>query len=212
VLSRYPVLNIQTHAHLWSSKRKSYLFSRDCLVVDVELPGSVTLTLFINHFKSMIDREHPDNGRRNTRAKREIQSRKVKDIVKARFGSDAGKHPFIVMGDFNDYMQEDTQGKPGIADLVEWDQVTNVVDRLHESDRWTHYFKGRKKSVPAAYRQLDYLLLSKSLSKSNPQPPYIERRGLPKRAKKYSGERFQGVGDNKPKASDHCPLVMELKF
>ena len=211
VLSRYPVTNIQTHAPLWSSELGWYVFSRDCLVVDIELPGGMTLTLFVNHLKSMLDKNDSKNGRRNTRRKREIQSQRVREIVTSRFGSQAGTHPFIILGDFNDYMESDAQGDPGIGDLVEWDQVVNVVDRMPEEERWTHYFKGSS-GVPAAYRQLDYLLLSKSLAESNTQPPYIERRGMPKRATRYGGDRFSGVGTNKPKASDHCPLVMELKF
>jgi predicted extracellular nuclease len=211
ILSRYPLTNIQTHSHLWSSELRYYLFSRDCLVADVQGPGNFTFTLFVNHFKSMLDRDDPDNGRRNTRYRRVVQARAVKRIVSARFGTDAGSHPFAILGDFNDYMQSDDQGDPGIAELVEWDQVANVVDRLPEDDRWTHYFKGRGAHGPA-YHQLDYLLLSKSLAERNPHLPDIERRGIPKRASRYPGERFSGVGQNSPKASDHCPIVMELQF
>jgi len=211
VLSRYPLTNLQTHSHLWYSELRSYLFSRDCLVADVQGPGNFTFTLFVNHFKSMLDRDDPDNGLRNTRQRRIVQARAVKQIVTARFGTNAGTHPFIILGDFNDYMESDDQGERGISDLVEWDQVVNIVDRLPEDDRWTHYFKGRGALGPA-YHQLDYLLLSKSLAERNPHPPHIERKGLPKRASRYSGERFSGVGLNSPKASDHCPIVMELQF
>lgn len=211
VLSRYPLTNIQTHSHLWSTELHWYLFSRDCLVADVQGPGNFTFTLFVNHFKSMIDKSDPDNGRQNTRYKRAVQSRAVKQIVTSRFGTDAGSHPFIILGDFNDYMETDDQGESGISDLVEWDQTVNVVDRHPEAERWTHFFKGAGALEPA-YHQLDYLLLSKSLAERNPHPPHIERRGLPKRADKYSGERFPGVGRNSPKASDHCPIVMELQF
>ena len=211
ILSRYPLTNIQTHSHLWSPELHSYLFSRDCLVADVQGPGSLTFTLFVNHLKSMIDMDDPENGRRNTRDRRAAQARTVKQIVTARFGNNAGVHPFIVLGDFNDYMESDDQGEPGIGELVQWDQVVNVVDRLPEDERWTHYFKGRGALKPA-YHQLDYLLLSKSLAERNSHPPHIERRGLPKRADRYSGERFSGVGLNSPKASDHCPVVMELQF
>ena len=211
ILSRYPIVNIHTHAHLWSSELRSYLFSRDCLMADVELPAGMRITLFVNHLKSMLDNDDPDNGRRNTKHKREVQSQAVKDIVTARLGQNAGEAPFIIMGDFNDYLQSDAQGDTGIADLVRWNQVVNVVDRLPVDERWTHYFKGRK-AVPAAYRQLDYLLLSKSLAERNSHPPYVERRGLPKRAAKFTGGRFAGVGSNSPKASDHCPVVMELQF
>jgi predicted extracellular nuclease len=212
VLSRYPIGNMQSHSDLWSSELGYYIFSRDCLVVDVELPGGPTLTLFVNHLKSMYDPGDPDHGRQNTRRKREIQAQKVREIVTARFGPAAGEHPFIILGDFNDYLESDAQGEPGIDSLVRWDQVVNVVDRLPAEERWTHYFKGRGAAAPASYHQLDYLLLSRCLADRNGEPPYIERRGLPRRAKLYSGERFEGVGQNSPKASDHCPVVMELQF
>lgn len=89
--------------------------------------------------------------------------------------------------------------------------MVNIVDRLPEEERWTHFFKGRKQCQhPPAYRQLDYLLLSKSLADANGNAPYIERRGMPKRADRYKGPRFPGIGVDRPKASDHCPVVMEL--
>jgi predicted extracellular nuclease len=211
VLSRYPLTNIQTHSHLWSAELRWYLFSRDCLVADVQGPGNFIFTLFVNHFKSMLDRSDPKNGRSKTKQKRAVQSQAVKQIVTARFGTNAGNNPFVILGDFNDYLQTDDQGESGVKELVEWDQAVNVVNRLPDDEHWTHYFKGSSKNK-SAYHQLDYLLLSRALAERNPHPPHIERRGLPKRAVKYSGERFPGVGQNSPKASDHCPIVMELQF
>ncbi|MGP4029739.1 endonuclease/exonuclease/phosphatase family protein [Actinomadura sp. 3N407] len=176
------------------------LFSRDCLEVDIQwpAPGQV-LTLFVQHFKSMM------GGRDTTGPRRRSQAHAVKQIIRDRFGDNAGAHPFIVCGDFNDYMQADDQGEPSIGDLVEWDQVDNVVTRLPEADRWTHYYKRRKH-----YSQLDYLLPSRSLADANPNPPEIMRKGLPLRADRYTGERFNGVGLDNPKASDHCPFVITL--
>ncbi len=54
ILSRYPLTNIQTHSHLWSTELRWYLFSRDCPVADVQGPTNFSFTLFVNHFKSMI--------------------------------------------------------------------------------------------------------------------------------------------------------------
>lgn len=135
----------------------------------------------------------------------------VKEIVTQRFGESAGQHPFVVLGDLNDYLETDAQGKTAITSLVQWDQVVNVVDRLPEEERWTHFFKGNKKCPhPPVYHQLDYLLLSKALADANGKAPHIERKGMPKRADRYSGPRFPGVGQDRPKASDHCPVVVEL--
>jgi exonuclease III len=58
---------------------------------------------------------------------------------------------------------------------------------------------------------LDYVLLSNVLT-SKVTKVEIERGGMPKRAKKYTGPRFRGVGQDSPKASDHCPVVVELNI
>src|SRR6476646_6370897 len=127
------------------------------------------------------------------------------EIVTERLGDSPGDKPFIVLGDFNDYLESDDQGKPGITELVEWDQVANVVARRAAEDQWTHYYADRDE-----YKQLDYVLLSRSLADANPAPPEIMRKGTPLRAKRYDGERFPGVGQDNPKASDHCPVVMDV--
>lgn len=199
-LSKLPITRIRSHQHLLDPlTQPAPLFSRDCLEIDVQVSQQTTLTLFVNHFKSML------GGRDNTRPKRERQSASVVQLVTDRFGAQAGDHPFIVLGDLNDYLETDAQGPPGITELVEWDQVVNVVERLPEADRWTHYWKGGNE-----YRQLDYLLLSRSLADANPGLPEIMRKGMPLRATRYQGERFLGVGQDRPKASDHCAVVMTL--
>ncbi|MEW2077872.1 endonuclease/exonuclease/phosphatase family protein [Streptomyces sp. NPDC013433] len=204
VLSRLPITRIRSHQHLMDpGSPVAPLFSRDCLEVDVEVregeAKSTTVTLFVNHFKSMM------GGRPETRGKRLRQATKVKELVTGRFGSAApGDHPFVVLGDLNDYLGPD--GSSGIDGLVEWDQVENVVTRLPEADRWTHFFQGGDE-----YRQLDYLLPSSSLAENSAgAKPEILRKGMPLRAARYTGPRFPGVGRDKPKASDHCPVVMEL--
>jgi predicted extracellular nuclease len=211
ILSRFPLDGITTHWHEWDTPLKSPTFSRDCLGCDVLLPQDKRLRLFVNHLKSMMDMKEPCKGRRKTRTKREHQARRVKEVVSERFPD--GDGDFIVLGDMNDYLATDAQGESGITDLVCWDRVVNVVDRLPEEERWTHHFKGNKScKQPEAYTQLDYLLVSTSLAERNPDAvPEIVRKGLAKRATRYDGPRFKGVGENSPKASDHCPVVIELK-
>jgi predicted extracellular nuclease len=199
VLSKLPIVRIRSHQHLMDPVSKTQtLFSRDCLEVDIDVDGTV-LTLFVNHLKSMM------GGREATRERRVRQSKEVVAIVKRRF-ADPRAEPFVVLGDLNDYMETDGQGEPGIAELVNWEAVENVVGRLPEADRWTHFYKGGND-----YRQLDYLLLSKSLADSNGGLPEIMRKGAPLRATAYQGERFVGVGEDSPKASDHCPVVMQIE-
>jgi hypothetical protein len=92
--------------------------------------------------------------------------------------------------------------------------VLNVVDRLEPEERWTHFFKGKRSCpLPPGYHQLDYLLVSRALAEANPSAlPTIVRKGMPTRAERYTGPRFEGVGRDKPKASDHCPGVMLLEL
>jgi predicted extracellular nuclease len=203
LLSRLPIVRIRSYQHLMDPNTPTTtLFSRDCLEIDIEVSAKTTLTVYVNHFKSML------GGRAATRARREVQCAAVKTIVTERFGANAGDESFIILGDFNDYLATDGQGDTGIDDLVEWDQVENVVGRLPEADRWTHFYKERG----GEYHQLDYLLLSRSLAEANAGDPEIMRKGQPLRADRYQGPHFAGVGNDKPKASDHCPVVMDLRL
>jgi predicted extracellular nuclease len=212
VLSKYPLVHVRSYHHLRTENKKAYIFSRDCLEVDVNLPGDNVYTLYVNHFKSIFDMWDPCNGRRKSKTKRQRQSKAVMDIVKSRFGENPGNENFLILADLNDYAETDVQGETGINELVDWDQVVNIVDRLPKKDRWTHYYEGNKKcNFLEAYRQLDYILLSKSLAKANKGKPKIERRGMPKMADRFTGPRFPNVGKRKPKASDHCPVIMTVK-
>ncbi len=208
VLSKLPIVHGRSYQHLRSGRVA--LFSRDCLEVDIEPPGGI-VTLFVNHLKSMLDKRDPCKGRRNTRAARQRQAKAVREIVTARFGTDAGAQRFVVLGDLNDYLESDDQGRTGIDELVGWEAVVNVVDRLPKEERWTHFFKGNTRCpIAPSYHQLDYLLVSKALAEANGAGPTIVRKGMPTRAERYTGPRFAGVGRDKPKASDHCPVVMAI--
>lgn len=209
ILSRFPIVHARSWQHLFEDGAP--VFDRDCLEVDVEDPSLGRVTLFVNHFKSMrAPRGSKVSGRQATRARRVQQARGVRSIIERRF-SDPARASFIVAGDLNDHLDTTSEGKSGITELVRWPAVENVMGRLHERNRWTHYFAGsRRHDLPAAYRQLDYLLVSKALAHANPHPPVVHRLGLPHRADRYAGERFNGVGRNRPKASDHCPLAFDV--
>jgi len=214
VLSRYPFQAINTARFAAvgdggvssdlqyveeESKSVSYIFSRDCLRVDVAVPGGNTLHMYVNHFKSMA------GGREETRAKRLEQSKRVAAMLERDHGADLGGHYVLVCGDFNDYEDDDA----GTLALIQNPLLENVVrTRLPEAEQWTHFFAKEK-----SYTQLDYLLLSLALSEaSKGVRPIIERRGQPKRAEKYQGKRFDGIGVDRPKASDHCPVALDIMF
>ena len=196
VLSRLPFTHINTHRDERNEANTWWLFSRDCLEVEVAVNGK-TLSLYVNHFKSMME------GRDETHARRLEQTTRVAALVDQRWQGQNYEGYFIVLGDFNDYNDADT----GLTPLLEHRQLVNVVERLPEDERWTHYW-----AKEGDYRQLDYLLLSKALADTNPGPPTIMRKGMPWRAQKYTGARFPDVGENDPKASDHAPVYMDLNL
>lgn len=195
LLSKYPLAYIRTHQFERTPGGRSFVFSRDCLEVGVHLSQHTILPVFVNHFKSMV------GGRAQTMARRKVQAQAVVRILAERFGQDPGRAAWVVLGDLNDYLPS-----AGLEPLVGQPWVENVLERFPESERWTHYYDGGRE-----YKQLDYLLLSKALAGDNPRAvPEIERRGLPTRASRHTGPRFEGVGRREPKASDHCPVVIEI--
>ena len=63
------------------------------------------------------------------------------------------------------------------------------------------------------YHQLDYILISPSLQDKNPNLlPFIIRNGQPFRAERYEGERWPRIGYERPKASDHSPVIAEISY
>lgn len=211
VLSRWPIVHARSWQHLLGAGGRP-VFDRDCLEVDIDGPTGL-VTLYVNHFKSMRAPEGADGpGRALTRDRRLAQADAVMQIVRERFGRDPGQGRWVICGDFNDYLDDSEEGQSALRELVGWDAAENVVERLPEGERWTHYWGGsRRYGLPEAYRQLDYLLVSRALADASPGVPFIERRGQPKRASRYDGPRFNGVGGSRPKASDHCPVVFELR-
>lgn len=162
----------------------------------MQLSQHTVLPVFVNHFKSMM------GGRAETMERRRLQAEQVRQILKQQFSHNPGGQAWVVLGDLNDYLPSE-----GLAPLLGQSWLENVVNRIPDlEDRWTHYYDDEEE-----YRQLDYLLLSKALAEANPDAiPEIERQGMPRRAERYAGKRFPRVGWNDPKASDHCPVVIEI--
>jgi endonuclease/exonuclease/phosphatase family metal-dependent hydrolase len=192
VLSRHPITSIRTYRHERVPQSTTPLFSRDCLEVTVDVAGT-PFTVFVNHLKSMME------GREKTMARRNLQAEKVRDIVRAR--AQQGVERYAVVGDLNDYPG------PGTALGPLFEALVNVVDFLPPDERWTHHW-----AEGGEYRQLDYIFLPEHLVDRGARKPCpgIMRKGLPLRALRYEGPRFREVGESDPKASDHCPVYVDL--
>jgi hypothetical protein len=132
--------------------------------------------------------------------RRRLQSVRMAEIVRERFGDDPSEGRWIILGDLNDYLPSD-----GLAPLLGLPWLENIVDRLPADQRWTHHY-----APDDEVHQLDYILPSRAIADANPDSvPMIERRGLPMRTESYSGPRFP-TGDPDSKASDHCPLAWDF--
>ena len=107
----------------------------------------------------------------------------------------------------NDYLEDDDDGtRTALDELASHPHLIDVNGALPPRERWTHYFAGGND-----YRQLDFLWVGRALYERAGRPlPVVVRDGLPLRADRYQGPRFDGVGKNTPKASDHCPVVLPL--
>ena len=237
VLTNLDILSVRTHVDDRDPQAVNpewpFMFSRDCLEVEVLLPAARRLTLFVNHLKSkFVDSVNMTPAETAAAEKacgeyRGRQAQAVIGLVHDRFPGQAfNKELFAVVGDLND--------TPNSDPLIGLCQNAGLEDALLrfplEQDRWTNWYRG-KNSVS----QLDAMLLSPALAAATAGTmPYVERRGIsfdrtlsdggpgPRQAHFYRKDgdpdpidvdfRFQrlpGVGI-KEYASDHCPVFLEI--
>jgi predicted extracellular nuclease len=203
------------------------IFKRDCFEADLKI-GGVRFTLYIVHFKSMNGGRNGQNGRAATVAVRLAEASAVRKIVSTRFGtSPQSRANYAICGDMNDYMEKliisgdkrngfvfthAAEGGSALEAFGNGNFAENVVARRPENDRWTH-FHARGPS-DRHLCQLDYIWLSPHLASTNRKAmPEIIRAGQPYRTLFPPGQevdRYPRTGWDRPKASDHCPVVIEL--
>jgi endonuclease/exonuclease/phosphatase family metal-dependent hydrolase len=205
------------------------VFNRDCMEVAIDF-GDRDLTLFICHFKAIADY---GEGRGGTLALRRAEADAVRRIIERRFGDDWRSANWIIAGDLNDFGERITLGgevqqasPSGLDNLLDGFAV-NPVSALPPGERWTYLYRDLMEAeevVIEEHVQLDHLLLSPALAAANPEPRVeILRRGLPYRVpldpaapdRSFAylatrGDRYPRVGWDRPKASDHCPVVIEI--
>lgn len=207
IISKIPISYVKTHQYMRSGS--SAVFSRDCLEAEF-MVGGKTLTLFVNHFKSMYDASNltPAQKRAKTSARRELQVKAVLDIIKQKYKNNPERDSWIILGDLNDYPDD----KSSLKQLLESKWMENIVQtRISDpSEQWTHYWDTTSVPIDERYKQIDYIFLSKKLATANPAAvPVIIRKGLITKAANYTGPRFTGVTD-KQGASDHCPVAVTI--
>jgi predicted extracellular nuclease len=203
------------------------IFRRDCLEVDVKIGGR-PLTIFVVHFKSMTTPRDGMDGRTATMPLRRAEASAVRHVIEQRFAPDGvGGKTFVICGDMNDYQEKlviagtkrtgftFTYAAEPESALVVFTQdgfVENAMLRRPPEDRWTLFHS--RGLIERHLCQLDYIWLSPALAKANPDAlPEIIRNGQPFRTifpRGQEAERYPRTGWDRPKASDHCPVVMEL--
>lgn len=206
------------------------VFVRDCLVVALDF-GDRDLTLFGCHLKSMNNGR--EDGRQATLPLRRAEARAVRHLVEQRFGARWREANWIVLGDLNGYRfglgplaEPVDEGESGIEPLLDGFAV-DPMQTLPPHERWTHfrrYWSEGRQSLVESHMPLDHILLSPRLAAANPAPAMrMIRRGLPYRVPldprapdrsmarlATSADRYPRVGWDRPKASDHCPLTIDL--
>ena len=193
--------------------RDSRVFRRDVVEVEFNIDGR-PFTLYCCHLKSMT------GGRASTRAMRIAEVEGIRALIEKRFARHHGGPAaanWAICGDFNDYYEVD--GNPDLRDYMTGEDsptslsplladgfAVNLMTRRAPEDRWTTYH-----APDNLYTQLDYIFLSPRLAQANPEAvPEIIRHGQPYRATRHDGPRFPRIGWDRPKSSDHCPVVVEL--
>ncbi|MBK5934800.1 endonuclease/exonuclease/phosphatase family protein [Rhodovulum imhoffii] len=213
LLEEYPLAKARA-ARLRGANAR--IFRRDCVEIQVDV-GGVPVSLFNCHFKSM------SGGREATLGMRQLEAIAVREIVSRKF-SDPARALWAIMGDLNDYRmahviskarQDDgsyserlkEESESGVDPLLRDGFGINTLEDLAPENRWSHYYAGARHKT-----QLDYIIASPALAARIRGTPRIIRAGMPLRVPNLETPRYPRMGWDRPKASDHCPVVVEFRI
>ncbi|MCO5730229.1 endonuclease/exonuclease/phosphatase family protein [Rhizobium sp. SSA_523] len=227
-LMTYQDLDLYSAEIAATNQPQDRIFRRDCLELELRI-GGVPLTLYTVHFKSMTTSREDKDGRLATMPVRTAEARAVRHIIEQRFGRHLAEANFAICGDMNDYQErvkvigdridgyrfEPVEEAVSALDIFSHDGFAeNIVRRRPLMDRWTLYHARGPEEQHLC--QLDYIWLSPRLARRNPDAvPAIIRKGQPYRTvfpPDQAVERFPRTGWDRPKASDHCPVVVSLEI
>lgn len=203
------------------------IFKRDCLELQLRVGGR-PLSIYVVHLKSMTGGREGQDGRQVTMPIRMAELSAVRHIISNHFGPERlDDASFAIVGDMNDYRErvdvigdrrlgyrfEYRGGLASALDILAADGFAeNVMERRDPLDRWTLFHSRGPEERHLC--QLDYIWLSPALARANAgRKPEIVRAGQPFRTIFPPGqevERFPRTGWDRPKASDHCPIVITL--
>ena len=184
VYSRHAIPSVRSHVddtYTGKDKKPHPVFSRDCPEYEIALPGSRTLWLLANHFKSQGYGTPAGND-----AKRLAQTKRVREIL-GRFNLQ--QDWVAVAGDFNA-----APASASLSPLLTVPHLRDVFDspKFLGQPRWTYH---------AGKQQLDYLLVSEPLFAAI-QTVGIERRGQWMKTQPH----FPEVTGPANEASDHAAV------
>ena len=157
----------------------------------------------------------------------------MRRLIENRFGKGWRDANWIVAGDLNDFRARILAGggveaaTPSSFDALLGDFAVDPAEALPACERWTSFYRRAEADgaeVREEHVQLDYILVSPAIAKADPAPKVeIVRRGLPYRVPldpaapdrsiaflATTADRYPRVGWDRPKASDHCPVVVEI--
>jgi endonuclease/exonuclease/phosphatase family metal-dependent hydrolase len=140
LLTRYPIKNIRTH--IFDKEKpnsRSFLFSRDCLEVELLVKKDQSLHILCNHFKS----KGFSGSQKDADKRRGLQANAVKEILKANY--DLTKDRVVVLGDLND-----TPDSKPLKELLNAANLFDVLDLKFGNEvdkKYTYFYKKKHRSI-----------------------------------------------------------------